>query len=374
MQNQELADLAAKFKKEFPRLEQMPVVSGFDAFVDVIISVVEERSGPDEWKPVSTMTQLAELIAAAAGKSSLREIIVQRINCGGCTVNLGDGLYSLGIPVYAFATMGEPIHSAFKEFAAKCTSCVSLEVDPGRTLALEFTDGKYMLSSVTQLAALTPEHLEKKLADGFYLDCCRRARMLALTNWSMYPHMTECWEKLNAEVFTSLKERPPLFIDLVDPSSRTETDISRMLQTVSRFEQNTQTILGLNGVEANVIARVLRIPEAKENPTELSEQAAALQKKLDIDTVVIHCVKLAAMANADGSVAVAGPYCPNPKKSTGAGDRFNAGFCTGVLLGLTPREKLLLGSACSGFFVREARSASAEELSQFIKEWSLGKI
>ena len=218
------------------------------------------------------------------------------------------------------------------------------------------------------------EHLEKKLADGFYLDCCRRARMLALTNWSMYPHMTECWEKLNAEVFTSLKERPPLFIDLVDPSSRTETDISRMLQTVSRFEQNTQTILGLNGVEANVIARVLRIPEAKENPTELSEQAAALQKKLDIDTVVIHCVKLAAMANADGSVAVAGPYCPNPKKSTGAGDRFNAGFCTGVLLGLTPREKLLLGSACSGFFVREARSASAEELSQFIKEWSLGKI
>ena len=142
----------------------------------------------------------------------------------------------------------------------------------------------------------------------------------------------------------------------------------------SRFEQNTQTILGLNGVEANVIARVLRIPEAKENPTELSEQAVALQKKLDIDTVVIHCVKLAAMANADGSVAVAGPYCPNPKKSTGAGDRFNAGFCTGVLLGLTPREKLLLGSACSGFFVREARSASAEELSQFIKEWSLGKI
>ena len=62
MQNQELADLAAKFKKEFPRLEQMPVVSGFDAFVDEMARIMEWN----EEEKAAAAKQLDETIAESS--------------------------------------------------------------------------------------------------------------------------------------------------------------------------------------------------------------------------------------------------------------------------------------------------------------------
>lgn len=369
-----IESLANNFGACSAKLKTLPVVSGFDAFVDEMISVVEERSSLTQWTAVPTIARFGELISAAAGKSSLREIVVPRMDAGGCTVNMGDGLATMGIPFHAFATFGEPVHAAFTEFTKKCASFRSWGAMPGRTLAFEFTDGKYMFSSISQLADFTAEHLGKMLADGYYRQCCEQAKLLALTDWSMYPHMTACWQKLNTEVFSKLPHRLPLYLDLVDPSSRAEADIVSMLQTVSSFEKNTDTILGLNGVEANVVARVLGIAKADETEAAISAQAAAIREKLNIMGVTIHCVKIAAMANATGSSAVAGPYCPKPKKSTGAGDRFNAGFCAGTLLQLPPEERLLLGCASSGFFVREARSATAEELTSFIAKWGRNEI
>ena len=292
----------------------------------------------------------------------------------GITVNLGDGVATLGIPLHAFATLGEPIHSAFAGLVKKCASCRSWGATPGRTLAFEFADGKYMLSAVSQLADFTPEYLDSMLADGFYQQCCEKAGLLAMTDWSLYPHMTACWDKLNTQVFSKLPKRIPLYLDLVDPSSRADADIADMLKVVSKFESNVETILGLNGVEANVVSRVLGLPAGQETEQSIADQAAAIRAKLGISAVSIHCVKIASMADASGSYAVAGPYCPKPKKSTGAGDRFNAGFCAGTLLKLSQRERLLLGCACSGFFVREARSATAEELAAFIEKWSRSEV
>ena len=241
----ELAQLSETFGKRSAKLKSLPIVAGFDGFVDEIISVVEERSSLKEWTPVGTIARFGELVSAAAGKSSLREIVVHRMDAGGCTVNLGDGVATLGIPLHAFATLGEPIHSAFAGLVKKCASCRSWGATPGRTLAFEFADGKYMLSAVSQLADFTPEYLDSMLADGFYQQCCEKAGLLAMTDWSLYPHMTACWDKLNTQVFSKLPKRIPLYLDLVDPSSRADADIADMLKVVSKFESNVETILGL---------------------------------------------------------------------------------------------------------------------------------
>jgi sugar/nucleoside kinase (ribokinase family) len=111
----------------------------------------------------------------------------------------------------------------------------------------------------------------------------------------------------------------------------------------------------------------------KEDLAATQDQATALRHKLGINQVVIHWVKLAVMAEAQGACAVMGPYCPQPKKSTGAGDRFNAGYCCGLMLGLSSEASLLLGCAASGFFVRQARSATCQELMDFIGAWAAGK-
>jgi hypothetical protein len=369
----QLSELAKAFRSRSHELARNQVVAGFDGFVDEMISVVDERSGLDHWKPVKDISSFGDWIKAAAGRSSLREIIVHRADPGGCAVNLGDGLIALGIKLDCFATLGRPRHSAFDDFAGKCHQCHSWGREPGRTLAFEFGDGKLMFSAVTQLQEFNPALLDQVLQDGVYQRSCQASSLIALTDWTLYPHMTSCWAKLQQEVFSELKQGPFFFIDLVDPSSRADADIRAMAETVPGFEQNGPTVLGLNGNEANVLSRVLGMPKAPDELEAIKGQAVKLRERLGISQVVIHCLKFAACADARHVVGAYGPFCAQPKKSTGAGDRFNAGYCAGLLLGMAPEASLLLGNASSGFFVRAARSATPGELSDFIDRWAVGR-
>lgn len=193
------------------RIGSAHVVSGFDGFVDEMISVVDERKGLAQWSAVRDIDQFGSLIKAAAGRSSLREIVIHRHDPGGCSVNLGDGLLSLGAPLRNFSTLGNPRHPAFDEFASRCKLCVSWGKSYGRTLAFEFQDGKVMLSAVTQLSELDEKLLDEILKDGVFAGECRQAELIAITNWTLYPHMTACWRKLQRDVFSQMTQRPGFF-------------------------------------------------------------------------------------------------------------------------------------------------------------------
>jgi sugar/nucleoside kinase (ribokinase family) len=368
--NRLLLDAADAIRSHAGRWGQYRVTAGFDGFVDEIISAVSERTGLKEWSPVKDISAFGDLIKAAAGRSALREIVIHRADPGGCAVNLGDALTSMGIGLDCFATLGHPTHSAFEAFAQKCRSCHSWLREPGRTLAFEFSDGKLMFSAVAQLAEFDCNLLEKNLADGAYARACAEAQVIAITDWTLYPHMTECWLKLQRDVFSKLVRRPHFFFDLVDPSARSAGDIQAMIEALRGFERYGSVVLGLNGNEANILAKIVGLPTADDEIDAVRAQAAALREKLAVTQVVTHCVKFAAGASEQGAWATPGPYCPNPKKSTGAGDRFNAGYICGLLLGLPVNLSLAVGCASSGFFVREARSAAPSELAAFLESWA----
>lgn len=371
----DFAGLAARLRADTPRLARLDAVAGFDGFVDEMIRPVEERRSLADWSPVADIARFGAIVAAQAGRSGLREIVIRATEPGGCTVNLGDGLAALGAQLDVFATLGEPVHAAFAPFAARCRSCTTWGREPGRTLAFEFSDGKLMFSAVAQLAEFDPAALEQRLADGAFLAACRRARLIALTNWTLYPHMTACWQLLQERVFAHLAHRPLLFIDLVDPSGRSKEDVARMLAVLQGFTAKAEVVLGVNLNEANVLSRTLGLPTvADEIGPQVAEQAARLRAAIGIDAVATHCVRMAGMADASGACWAPGPYCAKPVKSVGAGDRFNAGYCAAHALGWSPRDRLLLAAATSGFFVRNARSASADELAGFIGQWAAGKV
>jgi len=350
-------------------LEAAPVVTGFDGFVDEIISVVAERKSLEHFEAVPDIAAFGAMVCAAAGQSSLREIVVKAVHPGGCAVNMGDGLAALGVPVDCFATLGEPAHPAFAETTSRFRSAHSWGREPGRTLAFEFSDGKLMFSSVRQLAEFTAEDVSKRLDDGAYLAACREAPVIALTDWSLYPHMNGVWRMLQASVYARLEHRPHFFVDLVDPSTRSPADILAMVETLPGFEPHGAVTLGLNGNEANVLARLLGLAEGKPEMEDSRRLAGAMRGRIGISTVVIHQTRFAAGAGPDGSAMVPGPHCAKPLKSTGAGDRFNAGYCVGLLARGTIEDCLMLGCACSGFFVRQARSASRGELGEFLGRW-----
>lgn len=352
------------------------VVTGFDGFVDEMISVVGERRTLDDFAPVPDIGTFGAMIAAAAGQSSLREIVVTAVQPGGCAVNLADGLASLGATVDCFATIGEPPHPAFSDIAVKCHGFHSWGPEPGRTLAFEFNDGKLMFSAVEQLAGFTPHSVRELLTDGTYTAACEVAQVIALTDWSLYPYMTQVWRLLQSEVFSFLTHRPAFFIDLVDPSTRSVADIRDMAAILQEFEPVGPVTLGLNGNEANVLCRAHDVSSAPADatPEQTLQQAFALRDLFGVTRVVIHRVPFAVSAAAECGSMQPGPYSASTKKSTGAGDRFNAGFCLGLALGLDDSESLALGCAASGFFVRNARSASRQELVDFLEGWAAGSV
>jgi sugar/nucleoside kinase (ribokinase family) len=140
-----------------------------------------------------------------------------------------------------------------------------------------------------------------------------------------------------------------------------------MLDMLAGFERAGPLTLGLNGNEANILARLLDLPACTEAaPASSLALAAALRHRLGLTEVLIHHIRSAAVAGSAGDATLLGPYCAQPKKSTGAGDRFNAGYALGLLLGLSAGDRLTCAAAASGFFVREARSASRAELAGFL--------
>ncbi|HKQ40643.1 MAG TPA: hypothetical protein VJ063_21425, partial [Verrucomicrobiae bacterium] len=56
---------------------------GLDGFVDEIIRMVDKRDSAESFQAIATMTKLAERIAAAAGKSTNIERVVERTKLGG---------------------------------------------------------------------------------------------------------------------------------------------------------------------------------------------------------------------------------------------------------------------------------------------------
>ena len=369
-----LEQLAANLAERGAELAHHEVVAGFDAAVDEMISVVEQRDDLEHYHAVPTISRFAELMAAAAGRSSLREIVVNEVVAGGCAVNLGLGLIGLGVQLDCFAALGNPIHSAFAELETGARNCISWSDEPGRTIALEFNDGKYMMTAVEQLAGFDADHVASKLADGRFTKACRSASALAFTNWALYPHMSACWDLITRQVLNELEHRPWLYVDLVDPRSRSEADIREMLGILTSFNGPCRAIFGGNLNEANAIGGLLGIEPAGDEPEQVLRLVRELREALQVDEVAIHCIKLAAVAASDGEACAPGPYTPTPKRSTGAGDRFNAGYLAARMLDLEPEQRLLMAGATSGFFVRNARSASVTDLTNFVTSWAAGTL
>ncbi len=349
-----LTRILAKREQE---LAAMSAVVGFDGFVDEMIQVVGERRGPGDWTPLAGIPAFADWARAAAGRSALREIVIHRQDPGGCAINLGDGLAALGVGVDCFATLGDPIQPAFAPICSRFRSTHPVGDIHGRTLALEFPDGKLMLSAVEPLARLDADLAERAILGAGYPQACARSRLIALTNWTLYPHMTGVWRLLSERVFQALTGIP-ILLDLVDPTARSEADLRELLRLLPGLAADCPVTLGVNLNEANILARVLGLPLATDDPDRLQSLSRSLTESIGVHEVVIHALRHAATPNT----ACSGPFCEAPRKLTGAGDRFNAGYGAGLMLGLDDGERLTLAAAASGWFVRHGNSASIPAL------------
>ena len=362
-------DCARELTAHIPTVTAISAFVGLDGFVDEIVHAVDQRENAEEYTRLPTITDFAERIAGASGKSTNIEMVNQRTKLGGNGPIMANALATLGLKVTYLGALGYPnVHPVFDAFSKR--AAIHSIADSGRTDAVEFLDGKVMLVKSVSLNDITWEKIGTRFGHERFLQHFTTANLVGFVNWTMIPYMTEIWEALLRDACPAVTgRRRIIFFDLADPEKRPEEDIARALQLISNFENCFDVILGVNEKECGEIAGALGISAKNRTPEGLSETARAIHEKLRINTLVVHPVTYA-LAVSNGKVdLVEGPVITKPTITTGAGDHFNSGFCLGKLLELDNAKSLLCGVATSGFYVKTGQSPEISDLAALMRDW-----
>jgi len=355
------------------RLQNVSALLGFDGFVDTICHAVDTRRSATEYSRISTLAALGERISSAAGKSTNLELVPQTIKLGGNGPIMANAMANLGVPVTYCGMTGYPVtNQVFRELGEKATLLPIAE--PALTDALEFEDGKLIIGKHATVGDVSFGAMLERLGGATWQNAWRQASFVAMVNWTMLPHMTELWRHL-LETDSGGHEAAgkTIFFDLADPAKRTQGDVMEALRTLARFNGPHQVILGLNEQEALGVAEVLGLPvpqsvDGAATRANVAALASSIRAELGITTCVVHPTHFAAAAGSNSVDLVEGPFTPQPRISTGAGDHFNAGFCCGRLLQLGLDQSLQCGVATSGYYVRHGESPSLADLRRFLLE------
>ncbi len=360
---------AGNLESRTSRVAQMTAFVGLDGFVDDILHVVDKRETAEKYLRLPTIAQLAERLAAAAGRSTNVELVSQLTKLGGNGPIMGNALASFGLKVTYLGILGYPnLHPVFAEFAKRAE--VHSIAEPGYTDALEFEDGKIMLGKHQSLKQMNWDNIKSRYGKEKFAEKFGAADLVGFVNWTMLTYMSDIWSAVLNEICPAMKgARRKLFIDLADPEKRTNEDILRALELVAQFQKYFDVTLGLNEKESYEIGRNLGLPIKDSSPEGLKKLAQQIHQRVSVDTIIIHPTAYAVASGPDGCALVEGPFTPKPKITTGAGDHFNSGFCLGKLLGFPTELCLLTGVTTSGFYVRTGQSPSVGDLASMLRKW-----
>lgn len=347
------------------------VFVGFDGFIDEIIHVVDIRYSADSYKRIPTIQAYADRIAHGSGMSTNIELVSQQVKMGGNGPILANALLNFSVEVTYMGAVGFPDPDPTFHALNRCREIICLS-PPAATDALEFNDGKIIASKLTALNAVTWENISNLCSLPRLIALFEECNYLVFSNWSMIVNMNPIWEgflKSVAPMITASEKT--VFFDLADPEKRTIEDLQLALSHIINFTKvGFRVTLSMNLKEACEICVALGKAIADYHAADTQEILHYLSDRLGISCLVIHLVDRACCLHDSCYYEVPGPYCKEPKLTTGAGDNFNAGFLYGMMQNLSLADCLYLGCATSGFYVRYAKSPDIHELIAFLNQWS----
>src|SRR5512138_1588379 len=214
MNNPELrGKTATQLEAGASRIGQMTAFVGLDGFVDDILHVVDKRETAEKYLRLPTIAQLAERLAAAAGRSTNLELVSQLTKLGGNGPIMGNALASFGLKVTYLGILGYPnLHPVFAEFAKRAT--VHSIAEPGYTDALEFEDGKVMLGKHQSLKQMNWENIKSRFGKAKFAGHFGSSDLVGFVNWTMLTCMSDIWSAVLKEICPTMRgPRRKLFID-----------------------------------------------------------------------------------------------------------------------------------------------------------------
>lgn len=343
---------------------------GLDGYIDFIQRVVKSQNddGPEYY---STIKEFADHLGKAAGKSGQIELVTQETKLGGNAPIMAHALGSLGFKTTCIGNFGkQSIDRAFQDIHEN-VELLSVG-NPAITNALEFHDGKIILSEVGPFKDLDWAYLKNEIGIDHLISNINASLLIALVDWCNLPYSTDIWKGILEEVLPEIDDKKRyIFFDIADPSRRSDEEIQDALEVIGGYNKFGKVTLGLNENETEKLYSCLnRINQTTEEESiSLIEKGNYIYKNIHVRNLLIHPIDRAISINDSGISEIVGRYVKHPKISTGGGDNFNAGYCLGQLSGLDIEASMITGIANSGAYVQNGKSSSLDELKKYLTNW-----
>jgi len=345
----------------FDKLEGK-ITLGIDGFVDEVWQILSKRTGRRDYVLFDKMRDFAKSVHDCGEGGYANEIIRKRRSYGGFTANTGKAVGRLGGNPTLIGMFGkDTVDPVFREF--QDTYNLITVADPAVCQIFEFVDGKLMLPFIEEtmdfnwevLAAALPR---EALAAAFDAD------IVAIGYWSQIPAFDDLVTKL-CENFLIEGRCRRMFYDFADIRKRDQASLEHTLSVLAGLNYKMPMILSLNEHEAGLLFSYMGRSFNWEDPNNAEKDIDYVRLQAGLDELIVHTPYFAVASTAgEGTVTVVQKYCSNPVITTGAGDNFNGGYLAASLGKgqLSLAERLFVGNAVTGFYVRNGYSPNRTEL------------
>jgi sugar/nucleoside kinase (ribokinase family) len=356
-------DAVSACRRELPESVGPPrTVLGFDGFVDNVRQVVDERTTPESFEPMTELGALGERIAASADDRSSITIEWTRegTRTGGLTCHLARAFIRLGASPVMVGAYGDPELDVFAdEFAAATRHSFG---EPNYTEAVEFDDGKLLVTETGATRTLDWGTLVDAVGAETLADALDGADVLGVGYWVVSPDLPSVLTGLRESVWPTLADPPEtVLLDPGDIRQLSDDVLDAGVDPIRDFASVAPVTLSANRAEMRRLAT-----RFDSSPSSLSAAAASVREGLGLRRAVAHADDVSVAAGPDGTASVAVPHVDDPAMTTSAGDHFNVGLLLGLSAGLSDPAAVCLGNVVAGHFVRTGDPPSAAEVRTFL--------
>ena len=337
------------------------ILLGCDGFVDETYEIVEVRKSQAEFTPMKNLRQFGELLVERADGGVGVELVPKRRCEGGFGINTGRVAACLGLkPCLPGLYGGQTIDPAYEGFKDIC-DLVSLG-DPALTIALEFSDGKVLMSNLEAVSSLTWEDFKNHFGEEKLKELFSGVDILGLGYWSCTANFDSIFQGFMEQYEASTPPRR-MFFDFADIKKKSSESFIKSLELIKSFNSKIPMTFSLNEHEVLELCSRVGVERPELTPAAIASALAVAREKIGFDELVVHTPEFAAASSAaEGEAYAFQARQTNVVRLAGAGDSFNGGFLCASLGDLPLKERLVVANAVTAFFVTHATGPTKEEL------------
>lgn len=337
------------------------ILLGCDGFVDETYEIVEVRKSQFEFTPMKRLKQFGELLVERADGGVGVELVPKRRCEGGFGINTGRIAACLGLhPFLPGLYGGQSIDPAYDEFKDIC-ELISLG-DPALTIALEFNDGKVLMSNLEAVSSLTWADFEKHFGEQKLKEMFTGVDIIGLGYWSLTSNFDDLFKGFMKQYETMTPPRRAFF-DFADIKKKSSESFIKSLELIRSYSVKIPMTFSLNEHEVFELFSRIGVDRPELTPQALAPALTIAREKIGFDELVVHTPDFGVASSAsEGEAYAMQERQTNIIRLAGAGDSFNGGYLCASLSNLPLKERLVVANAVTAFFVTNATGPTKEQL------------